>query len=168
MEFCEYMVKKVKTLKEVLICVLLYIAASVLSVIGYVFLSVMNLGGLALLLVAGVWFGAYKLVTRMNKEFEYICTEDNLDIDVIMNATSRRRLISFSMNDVEIIAPDNQDYKNITCGQFAKVVDATSGRKEANVYFAVVQKNERTLVKFEPSQVILSTLRQYAPSKVKA
>ena len=168
MEFNEYMIKRNKTGKEIFLSALLYIAAAILSVIGFTFLTMVRLGSIALLLVCGLFFGAFKLSSRMNKEFEYICTEDNIDIDVIMNATSRKRLISFSMKEVELIASVNDDtYKNRLNEQFEKVVDATTARKDANVYFAIVDKKGKTLVKFEPPHSILSHLYKFAPSKVR-
>lgn len=168
MEFNEYMIKRNKTAKEIFLSALLYIAAAILSVIGFTFLTMVKLGSIALLLVCGLFFGAFKLSSRMNKEFEYICTEDNIDIDVIMNATSRKRLISFSIKEVELIASVNDDtYKNRLNEQFEKVIDATTARKDANVYFAIVEKKGKTLVKFEPPHSILSNLYKFAPSKVR-
>lgn len=168
MEFNEYMIKKNKTTKEIFLSLLLYIAAAILSGIGFVALTMVGLGSLALLLVCGLFYGAFKLSSKMNKEFEYICTEDTIDIDVIMNATSRKRLISFSIKEVELIASVNdENYKTRLNEQFEKVIDATTARKDANVYFAIVEKKGKTLVKFEPPHSILSNLHKYAPSKVR-
>ena len=62
------------------------------------------------------------------------------------------------MNDV------NQ--KHLLNGSFSSVIDATTNRKDANVYFAVAEKNGRVLVKFEPPFVALEILKRHAPSKV--
>ena len=167
MEFNEYMIKRNKTAVEKLLSFLLYVAATILSVIGFTALASSGIGGIALLLVCGLYYGAHKLSSRMNKEFEYICTEDNLDIDVIMNTTSRKRLISFSIKDVEVIASVNDDnYKKRLNEEFVKKLDATTARKDAIVYFAIVDKKGKTLVMFEPPHSILSHLYKYAPSKV--
>lgn len=165
MDFNEYMIKRNKGAKEILLTALLYIAAAILALASLIFLS--SFGGIGLLLACGFFYGAYKLSSRMNKEFEYICTEDNIDIDVIMNTSSRKRLISFSIKEVELIASVRDgNYNSRLNEHFSKVIDATTARRDANVYFAIVDKKERTLVKFEPPYSILSNLRKYAPSKV--
>lgn len=167
MEFNEYMIKRNKTGMEKFLSFLLYVAATILSVIGFTFLAGAGLGSISLLLVCGLYFGAHKLSARMNKEFEYICTEDNIDIDVIMNTSSRKRLISFSIKDVEVIASVKDDnYKQRLNEEFVKKIDATTSRKDANVYFAIVDKKGKTLVMFEPPYSILSNLYKFAPSKV--
>ena len=169
MEFNEYMIQRKKGAKEILISVLLYFAATVISI----FVLAMFLGkagafgGIMMLAIVGIYYGAFKLSSRMNKEFEYIITGDSLDIDVIMNRTSRKRLISFSVEDLEILASEKDAmYNEALKESFPKVIDATTGRRDANIYFAVVEKKERTLLKFEPTYTMLTNLRKYSPSKV--
>ena len=50
------------------------------------------LGTFSLLLAAGALFGAYKLCTRFNLEYEYIVTNGTMDIDKIINKSSRKRI----------------------------------------------------------------------------
>lgn len=169
MEFNEYMIKRNKGAKEILLSVLLYFAATVVAL----FLLIMFLGkagsfgGILMLAVVGVYFGAFKLSSRMNKEFEYIITGDSLDIDVIMNATARKRLVTFSVEELEVLASVKDTAYNARLNeQFDKTLDATSGRRDANVYFAVIDKNSKILLKFEPTYTMLTNLRKYSPSKI--
>ena len=165
MEFKEYMIKRKKSGKESLLTVLLYLAATVLSLIFIAALA--SFGGIGALLAAGCFYGAYKLSGKFNKEYEYIITGDSVDVDVIYNTTNRKRLITFSMKDVEVIASvKDTNHSQRLKGEYKKVIDATSGYDSNAVYFAVVEKAGRTLVKFEIPHSGLEVLKKFAPSKV--
>ncbi len=164
MEYKEYMVKRKKGVKELLLSILIYIAALILSLLVIMYLP--QMGGLGLLIVVGCFYGGYKLAASFNREFEYIVTEDSVDVDVIYNASRRKRLISFSIKNAEIIAPiENDEYKYFLNRDY-KEIDATTHRKDAKVYFAAVEKKGKFLVKLELPEEALLHLRKFAPSKV--
>lgn len=166
MDFKEYLIKRNKSGKEILYTVLLYIAAVILSVI-ILMVVPPELGGINFLLAAGAFYGAYYLSAKFNREFEYVITDDCVDIDVIYNRNSRKRLISFSIKDAHILASANDEsQKHLLNGVFDNEIDATTNRKDAVIYFAIVDKNGRTLVKFEPPYAALEILKRQAPSKV--
>lgn len=165
MEFKEYLVKRKKGAKELFLTVLLYIAALILAFACMNFIP--SIGGIEALLAVGCFYGAYWVSAKFNREFEYVITDDCVDIDVIYNASTRKRLISFSVKDVEVIASvKDSNYNSILKGEFKNTIDATTLRADANVYFAVLEKDGRTLVKFEPPYAALETLKKFAPSKV--
>lgn len=166
MNFYEYIIKRKKSTGEKLISVLIYFVAAILAAL--VLMLLIKLSSIAALLAFGFFYFAYKISTGMNKEFEYILTQDNIAIDAIMNSARRKRLISFSVPDVEIIAPvENKDFASYLNKKYDKIIDATSRSKNTTVYFAVVNLEKRTLVKFEPPYTMLSELFKYAPSKIK-
>ena len=124
-------------------------------------------GGIGLLLAVGMFFGAYKISARFNREYEYTITGDGVDIDVIYNKTSRKRLISFYVREAIVLASvKDENYKHYLNGAFDKEISATTNRSDANVYFAVLEADGRTLVKFEPPHAALEILKKHAPSKV--
>lgn len=165
MEFKEYLVKRKKGAKEMCLTMLLYLAALVLAFLCMNFIP--SIGGIEALLAVGCLYGAYRISAKFNREFEYVITEDCVDIDVIYNASNRKRLISFSVKDVEVLASvKDANYNSKLKGEFKKTIDATTARADANVYFAVLEQDGRTLVKFEPPHAALEALRKYAPSKV--
>lgn len=165
MDFKEYLIKRDKTLKEKFLSLLLYFAATVLA---YVCLFVIPpIAGIGALLAAGCYYGAFKLSSKFKREYEYVITGDGVDIDVIFNASARKRLISFSIKDVEILASVNDSNYNAKLkDEYKKTIDATTNRADADVYFAVLEQGGRTLVKFEPPYAALEILKKYAPSKV--
>ncbi len=111
-------------------------------------------------------------------EFEYIYYNGELDIDCISGKESRKRLISISAKDMEIIAPTGSSalspYQNL------KVYDCSTN-SGAHTYEVVAKKvvtgskkkskgtegNEPLVrVVFEPKKEILDGMRLFAPRKV--
>ena len=76
--FVEQIVRKKKDLKESLIVIGVLLAAIVLTVVMWVYL-----GALGAMLIVGVGYGAWWLITSQNKEYEYCVTEGDIDIDLI-------------------------------------------------------------------------------------
>ena len=167
MAFKEYMIKRELSPLDRIATLLLYAAAAAVSLVVIVLFLPTQLASISLLAVFGLFWLAHYLSARLRREYEYICTDDCIDIDMIMNKSRRKRLISFDMKNTELLASvGDPDYANVLTSQFDKTIDATSGRRDAQVYFAVVDKNGRTLVKFEPTYNMLTSLQQYARSKV--
>lgn len=165
MDFKEYMVRRNLDIKNVLITLVAYIAAVVIGLIVFPYLA--PLGGVALLVAVGLVYLAYHFTSRLKKEFEYILTDDNLDVDVIMNKSRRKRLLSFTVAQLEMIASvKDAQHNNVLGGNFDKKIDATSRRKDADVYFAIVEKGGRTLLTFEPPKEMLEMMQKYARSKI--
>lgn len=168
MDFKEYLIKKEKTPREIFLTVLIYLAATVLAVIGVMcMLFVGGLGGIMMLLIVGVYYGAYILSSRFNKEFEYVQTDEYFDVDVIFNKSRRKRIASFSAKSMEIMANEKDSLHNhILKGDFDKVIDATTGKKDEEIYFVVFNKNGRNLLKIQPPEALVKEMHRYAPSKV--
>jgi len=167
MEFKEYLVKRKKSTKEIILSVVFYLLAALLSFFSFGFIAIPMIGSLVMLVIMGLFFAAYKLSARFNREYEYIITGDGIDVDVIYNKTSRKRLASFSVKDVTVIASvDDENQKHYLNGVFEKEVQATTNSKDADVYFAIVEKEGRLLVKFEPPYGALEIMKKHAPSKV--
>ena len=166
MTFNEYTIKKKKGAKDILISISLYLLATLLSIV--LLILFMQFAQITLLVCFGIFYMAHWFSAKLNKEYEYIFTQDNICIDVILNKSRRKRIISFDLDEVEIIAAtDNQTYKHELSKQYDKTVDATSGSKLAIVYFAVVNRERRVLIKFEPPYTALKEIYKYAPSKIK-
>ena len=165
MDFKEYIIKRNKSKIEVFYTVLLYLLASVISVFVLLLLFNPMLGGIWLLLIVGVFFGAHKLSTKFNREYEYIITKDIVDIDVIYNAASRKRLISFSVHEVEEIAPA-KDKDTADDRGYSKVINATTNTKGAKIYSVVLEKEGKVLIKFEPPFSMLEIMKKLETRKV--
>lgn len=138
------------------------------------------IGASALLIVAGfvLWplliAGAVlavvtALVTpKFNVEYEYLYVNGELDIDAIYSRQKRKRVASFDMAELEILAPENSHaldfYKN---NKNMKLQDYSSGDPHAKAYILVINSDkERRCVKAELDDVIVNDIRRIAPRKV--
>lgn len=167
MAYREYMVKKQKDAGAIILTVLLYLAAAIISIFAFLILMPIGFGSAVALIIAGAFYGVYRLSGNTNKEFEYIVTEDIIDVDVIVNKSKRKRLISFNLESVKVLADiNNTQHKHYLSENFDSVIDATSGRKDKKVYFAIVEKTNRVLVKMELTEAMLQGLYEISPSKI--
>ena len=78
---------------------------------GLIGLSVLLiLGGLVWLplLIAGIVLGIvsyYFIIPKTDLEFEYLFVNGELDVDMIMSKTKRKRVKSIQLSDADIMAP---------------------------------------------------------------
>lgn len=168
MDFKEYLIKKQKTKLEIFLTVIIYLIAVILAAFMIrMMLALPGLGGIMALLAVGVLYLARLIVTRFDKEFEYVQTGEYLDVDVIFNKSRRKRIASVSVENMEAVAPaDSDEGKRILEGDYAKVIDATTGDKHTDVYYVVFNKNGRNLLKIQPPTALVEEIRRLAPSKV--
>ena len=138
------------------------------------FLLIMFMGFLGtfwLLLAAGALFGAYKLCTRFNLEYEYIVTNGTMDIDKIINKSSRKRILSFELATVSRIEKFNPAQLSgvnakelfITCNQDDPgaylMVSATEGKGTSYLVFAPDERVRSAIVKFVPKFISNSAFK---------
>lgn len=167
--FSEYIVKKKKGGKDILKIVGIVIAAIILVFFALGLSAVPLIGGLTLLAVAGVIYGAYYLITNLNVEYEYIVTNGELDVDTILNRRKRKRIITVHSKTFDIVAPVGKDeYKNEENANFTRVIDASSGKDNGKTYFAVFSKDgQKIKLIFEPTEKMLDSFKIFVPKNVK-
>lgn len=100
--FCEQLIKIRKTAKDYTFITLIWVAAAALVYI-LVLLSRVYAAFMSILLLAavGVIYGAFKLVSLLSIEYEYIVVNRDLDVDKITAKSSRKRMVSIKLNEVE-------------------------------------------------------------------
>ena len=119
-------------------------------------------GVLTFLLIAGVIYGAFKLSCLLNVEYEYIVTNGTMDIDKIINKSSRKRLISFELQTVSRIERYNPALLNSVN---SKDVLIACNKDDANAYLMVSStegKNTNYLV-FAPDERLRSAVVKFVP-----
>lgn len=157
--FCEYIVKVKKNPVEITISALGIILAVILLGFSLFFLFT-PFSSFVLLIDAGVVYGAYILITHFNVEYEYILTNGDIDIDKITAKRKRKRVLSFSTKEFEIVAPYKQGEN------YTNVLDLGT-RNYENAYYAVFSKDgqKKTLV-FNPPQKMIEAMKTYSPRTV--
>lgn len=157
--FCEYIVKVKKNPAELTISALGIILAVILLGFSLFFLFT-PFSSFVLLIDAGVVYGAYILITHFNVEYEYILTNGDIDIDKITAKRKRKRVLSFSTKEFEIVAPYKQGEN------YTNILDLGT-RNYENAYYAVFSKDgqKKTLV-FNPPQKMIEAMKTYSPRTV--
>ena len=166
MNYKEYLIKRNIGAMERIAIILLYVAAFFVMLCCFTFLNF--LGGVQGIIAVGAFFLAYFLAGKLKKEFEYTFMDDSVDIDIIYNQSRRKKLISFSVKDVELIASMKDEAHNHRRKEdFDKVIDASSWRADVAVYFVILHhQGQKTAIKFEPPYSCLKLMKKYAPDKV--
>ena len=160
--FKEQLVTKKRTPKDGMITVLIILAA--ILVISLAFLFIPQVFLLAVI-IAG--YGAYWLIQRQNIEYEYIYTNGDLDIDKIINKSKRKRVLSVSVKDFDVMAHvEDKNHAHEMTG-FEKNLDFSSGEIKSNTYAAVFNhNNQKVKMIFEPNEEILKGIFHLIPRKL--
>ena len=160
--YIELLVKKKKTSTDTLLKVLM-IGATVIFVLGGILFN-----PIILLLAVVMGVVDYFKLPSLDLEYEYLYVNGELDIDKIMSKQKRKRVGSYDMKKVEIVAPKNSheldSFKN---KKDLKLKDYTSLDPHAKCYILVFNKEKgQEMIKVELDESILNDFRRIAPRKV--
>lgn len=158
----EILVKRQKTPKDIIIRGLIIGVIAVLIVAGVLLFN-------PIFLTVGLIFGLiayYLILPNLDLEYEYLYVGGDIDIDKIMARRKRKRVGSYSKDNLEVMAPTGSDHvasyiKN------AKVKDYTSADPEAKSWTLVYGgENSSEVIRLELTQEIAQDMRRFAPRKV--
>ena len=123
------------------------------------------------LLVFGILFGAYKLSGNFNIEYEYIITNGTMDVDKIINKSSRKRITSVELSGVSrlekfnphLIANIDKQKLVIACETDDPdayfMVCEREGKGAINIVFAPEERLKGAVVKFIPKFIANSAFK---------
>lgn len=161
--FSEQLVPKISTgadkAKKILISLAAILLASVLMWLAIVY-GVYSLIILVLLILyGGVW-----LVSNMNVEYEYIITNNEMDIDKIIGRRKRKRMITIDLSAAEDFAP----YSSEIDVNADATVHATSGG-EKNAHYLVAQHGSygKVMLIFNPNEKTREAIMQEIPNSLR-
>ena len=129
------------------------------------------LGSFSFLLIAGALFGAFKLSCRFQVEYEYIVTNGTMDIDKIINKSSRKRVLSFELATVSRLEKFNQGLLssvnskeivtacNLNDPEAYLMVSSTEGKGTSYLIFAPDERVRGAIVKFVPKFIANSAVK---------
>lgn len=164
--FMEKMVTKRKTLKDNLLTAGIILAAMLLIMIS-LSIQVLQQLGLGILFAAGFAYLGFRLISSRNVEFEYIVTNGDLDIDKIISRRKRKRILSASCKEFDLIAKVSSEHFNQSVQSIKNRIDASSSIHSPGVYFTTLNyKGQKTLVIFEPDERMLNNFRIFIPRKI--
>ena len=126
--------------------------------------GVINLAVMVVAIALGV--GAYFMSLFSNLEYEYLYLDKEITVDKILNKSRRKRMATYSLEKIEIMAPIRSyhldGYKNRTC----KVVDISSGVENMPDKRYVFFYDGKEKIIFEPTEEFVKIVKNVAPRKV--
>ncbi len=168
--FIEYMIRQKKSAAAKLKTALIVLGAIVISfIITLIFLMFLPIAiSLMPLCIAGIMYGAYRIIASFNIEYEYILTNGELDVDKITNKKRRKRLITVHCKTFTHFGKlTDSSYQNLKDSDFARVIDASAHSDNYETYYAVFFKNgQRVKLIFNPVQKMIDIFKIYAPRVV--
>ena len=116
-----------------------------------------------------IW-GLKILHKRLNVEYEYTLTNNELDIAAIYGQSRRKKLLTVDCRSFELFAPDKEEYKSEYESQtVTKRLDYSSSPKAERRCFAVFNDKggARAVVFFEPTDRMKDAMKVYLRNKFK-
>ncbi len=136
-----------------------------LSVIAIITAALLYAGVMVVPIAIAAVAGFIFLSKFFEVEYEYILTNDELDVDKIVNKERRSSILTASVKDFELFAPCTPEYRNDpACRNIAKTVDVSTHSKAPNRWMAVYEaEGVRTMLIFEPGSKMREGIRQQNP-----
>ena len=159
--FMEKIIKRRKSTMDMLLIAAIIIAAIVASLLLFALVP-----GFSAILVAGVIYLAYFLITKRNIEYEYAVTNGDLDIDAIVNQRKRKRVFSANCKDFELVVKVKSDKYSREIKECKNVKDFASHAEHADVWFIYMSQGAPTVILFEPTSQMIDHFYTFSPRKV--
>ncbi len=162
--FGEQLVRKQTTTADILKRVGIAAGGLVLAA-GFMTLSFLTNFMVLTFISVGIIFGMVWLLTGLSCEYEYIVTNEDLDIDKITGKRKRKRLITIKLTSTEALGVyDGSQGENVQA-----TVIATDGTGLNAWYLIANHKNHgRTMLLFTPDKRTVSLIANGIPHKLKA
>ncbi len=154
--FFEQIISIKKSGGQIALIILIWLAAIILILAAFI-----GLGGLGALPICGLGYGAWWLTTRFNVEYEYIVVNDSMDVDKIINKSTRKRLASISISKVERIEKFNQ---NLIQNVKKENLLFACNESASNAFLLVAANESKTdYIVFEPNEKLQAAIKKSLP-----
>lgn len=121
----------------------------------------------ALVLLAG-FAGIYFYRRNLYIEYEYDFTNGEMDVDRIIQMKKRKRVLTFNIKDIELLAPEDSDEIKYFSGKPDKIMTCYPPTSRETVYIAMITGGkERLQLRFVPDKELLELCFKYNPRAVK-
>ena len=139
----------------------IWLLAVILAMVVYLFL-LKYLFGIAFFVICGIFFGAWKWSTLFNIEYEYIITNGTMDIDKIINKSSRKRMASFELSNVTRLEKLNPHTLNTLD---RKTLVYACNENDSDAFLLVAEREGKSSVTaiFAPDERIKGAVEKFAP-----
>lgn len=118
---------------------------------------------ISIAIIIGVVF----MYPRLSIEYEYVFCDGQLDIDKIMGSSKRKNILRLDLEQVQIVAPEGSHELDGYNKPDAKKKDYSSLRPDSKAYIIAVRiDGESLLIKFEPSEKMIQSMKQKSSRKI--
>jgi hypothetical protein len=136
----------------------------ILIFLAIAFMRYIMVFGLYVVLAAAVFF----IKKQLYVEYEYAFTNGEMDIDKIVEAKKRSRVLTFDIKNVELLAPEDSQYVKDFSNRPGKTVSLYPKNSHRKVYVAMITGgNERLQLRFTPDEETINLCYKYNPRAVK-
>lgn len=163
--FVEELVVRRNSIKNLLLEVLIVLAAAALATVVWLFLSPIFPAMLVILV-----FAAYLGIKFQGVEFEYSFTNGDLDVDKIMAKRKRVRMVEINQKQIKAMAPYTAEYESVAKDySVSQVIDASSSKNAAGRWFIIYENAEGkdVFLVIQPSKRFREAMRKYIRSRMK-
>ncbi len=160
--FFEQIVRIKKSVGTLALVIFIWFLAISLAVF---FFMTSLLGPLSAIVIIGLIYGAWWLTAKFNIEYEYIVTNEDMDIDKIINKSSRKRLVSITLSKVERVEKFNPALiQNIKAENLLFACD----QNDPNAYLIVASREDSKInyIVFSPNEKLQNAIKKSLPKFV--
>ena len=161
--FKEQLIKKHSTFKDFILKAL--IGLGFIIAVAATMLAFQQLLPIIILVMGFLVFYLYGL---LNKEFEYIFTNGELDIDCIYGKARRKRKFTCNIKDARFLAHANNREAEVELKKITESLNFGSGRVNENTWYLLVShQGKHVKMIFEPNEAMFNAIRTYiGPRKI--
>jgi len=161
--FKEQLVKRVPTHKDTLIK-----AGLIGACFFIVFASLMFIPQFLPIIAIVLGFGLFYTFSMMRKEYEYIFTNGELDIDCIYGKSRRKRKFSCEVREAFIIAHHSRRDAEQELSTATATMDFSTGViNDTTFYLLAIHQGKRVKVVFNPNEMMFNAVKSYiSPRKL--
>ena len=100
-------------------------------------------------------------------EYEYLYISKELSVDRIYNKERRKKMGSWDLTNMEIMAPEGSGALWINKDKKSVVKDFTSQTEGGQVYVIIMKDKDSTRIRFEPDSDILRAIKSQFPRQAR-
>lgn len=143
---------------------ILKIVLIIVAIVGGLSLPVTGIFGIIIAVAAGV--GAYFASMQSDIEYEYLYLDKELTIDKVLAKTKRKRMGSYSLEKIEILAPVRSYHLDNFKNRQVKITDYSIGEElQPDLRFAFYYEGSQKIL-ISPSEEMIKVMRSVAPRKI--
>lgn len=162
--YIELMVQRKKSMALVLGQYALYVLAVVFFLSDFVLPGLFGLLGFVLAIACGAL--GYFVGLNAEVEYEYLYLDKEITIDKVMGKAKRKRVATYSLEKIEIMAPMNSHRLDSYRNRQFKEVDVSTGVASLPEKRYVFYYDGHTKVTFEPNDEFIKLVKNVAPRKI--